>query len=74
VVIFPPLKLTVAPDLNPVPVMVTENAPVGIGTGLIAVIAGPAGSIFTYWTPSVLPSEATASTSVLTVGITAGDL
>ena len=69
-----PLKLTLAPGWKPDPVIVkVVGLPVGIGLGLTAVTVGPAGSMFTYSHPMV-PSEAIASTRVLTVGIVAGDL
>ena len=47
--------------------------PVGIGVGLTPVTVGPAGSMFTYTHP-IVPSEAMASMSVLTVGTVAGDV
>ena len=52
--------------------MVSWGLPVGMGLGLMALMAGPAASIFTYSTPIVVPSEASASTRTLTVGIAAG--
>lgn len=69
-----PFISTVAPGVKPTPVRVNlAGLPVGIGLGLTAVTLGPAGSIFTYSQPMV-PSEATASMRVLSVGILAGDL
>ena len=69
-----PFISTVAPGVKPTPVRVNlAGLPVGIGLGLTAVTLGPAGSMFTYTHP-IVPSEAMASMSVLTVGTVAGDV
>ena len=66
-----PFTLTAAPFRKPVPDIVSVGLPVTSGLGLMAVIAGPAGSRFTYTAPMVL-SAAAASTRMLAVGILDG--